>query len=160
MVDHTHISQLISIKAALENATYNPKLGGKFIKLEDTEIEGIRVSLMHVQIDPGSELTAHVHEHNGEVLQVLSPVTVYFGKLKKLPDGTYQMKDEKIDVQWDTPLHMVPEDTVRIPEGIAHFFINPSKDSLAHIQFIIPNSHFEANEKGIVDRKLVTRPQV
>ena len=152
------VSQFKSFQLSMKDAVYNPKLGIMNLKLEETEIEGVRIALTHVFIDPHGRIQPHVHEHNGEILQVFSDVILYLGNIVKTKDGKYQMQDDKIIVKWNEPIQMHSGDSLRLAEGTPHCFVNLS-DQPAHLQFVLPASHFEANDKGIIDSKLTTPPE-
>ncbi len=149
-----------TVQKLLTKAEYKPAYGARLVKLEETIIGSVSVSLLHVQIDPGKEIAAHMHEHGGEICQALSEVTAYLGEPLRDEHGNYQIEEDKIVTEWEPPIHMEAGDTISIPEGKAHFFINHGYSETSNIQFVIPNSHFILNKDGSMDKKLNTRPQL
>jgi len=158
MTNVKDVSQFKSFQLSMKDAVYNPKLGVMNLTLEETEIGGVRIALNHVFIDPQGKIVPHLHEHNGEILQVFSDVVIFLGMPVKTKDGKYQMEDDKIVVKWNKPIYMHSGDSVRIAEGTPHCFFNLT-DQPAHLQFILPCRHFKADEKGYMDSKLTTAPE-
>lgn len=159
MTNVRDVSQFKSFQLSIKDAVYNPKLSLMNLTLEETEIGGIRIALNHVFIDPHGAVPPHLHEHNGEILQAFSDIVMYLGNPVKTKDGKYQMQDDKIVVKWNDPIYMHSGDSVRIAEGTPHCFFNLT-DEPAHLQFVLPTSHFQTDAKGnIEDLKLATPPE-
>src|SRR5579872_5849689 len=125
MNDIKDVSRFKSFQLSMKNAVYDKELGAMHMKLEETEIGGVKTSLLHAFIDPDTRIQAHLHEHGGEIVQAFSPVILYLGHPIKTKSGEYQKEGGKITVIWNKPIQMNSGDSVRIAEGTAHSFYNP-----------------------------------
>lgn len=97
-------------------------------------------------------------EFDGEHCITLTPVIACLGIPQRDSSGEYIQDEEgKIVTEWDTPIPVNPLTPMPIPEGLAHYFVNPS-NSYAYVMFSLPDSHFRSVNGDPVDRKLTTEP--
>ena len=142
------------LQEQLFKAPYNTNLGVRKLDYGNTTIGGVSVSTILIQIDPGKELLPHLHEtEGGEIWIPLSTGQLYLGKAQKNESSEYIVDtDQKIHVEWDNPIELIPFKSVEVPVNIAHYLYASGEKPLIVIIFL-PTSH------PATDIKYTTHPK-
>lgn len=137
------------LQQELAKASYDPALGVRAVHLIKTNIGGIDVEHVAVQMDAGKGLRPHVHEHNGEVAIPMTKGYVRFGTPIRDDAGEYVWENDEVKVDWEEPMLLEPGKSFEVPEGKAHDFY-ATQDEEFVIFFILPSNHLGEDRKFVV----------
>ncbi len=141
------------IEEKLKEASYEPKLGIRLIRLATMDVSGKDITLIAVHLDPGKQLIPHLHEIDGEICFPLSEGIITLGKAVRNEDDNYKVDGEKIIVEWGSSESLIPGKPIEIAPGVPHHLYAP-KDTPVTVLFFLPATHLGE------DRKFVTFPKM
>jgi len=141
------------VEKKLQEASYEPKLGIRLIRLSTMDVSGKDITLIAVRLDPGKQLIPHLHETDGEICFPLSEGVITLGNAVRDENNKYKVDGEKIVVEWGNQELLIPGKPIEIAPGIPHHLYAP-KDTPVTVLFFLPATHLGE------DRKFVTFPKI
>lgn len=140
------------LEKELEKATFEPALNLHIARLGKTSIGEVTANLIIVKLEAGKQLIPHLHEHDGEICLPLTHGKIRLGKARKNNMGAYEMRGDKIVVDWNEEIVVEPGKSLEILPAEAHHFAAPA-DRDFYLCFVLPEAHLGP------DRKYVTSPE-
>jgi len=140
---------LTFIEEKLQEAPYEPALGVRLVHLTPTEIDGKKLELIAIKLDPDKQLIPHLHQVDGEICIPLTEGVARLGEAKKNESGEYVMQEDKIVVDWEEAQTLIPGKSFNIIAGKAHY-LAALPDNPFVLLFILPATHLGTDRKFVV----------